>query len=807
MRLIYLSAALLGGVYLGSLTAPSPPLILVTAAGALAVALLPHDWRKSLLVMLCLVALLLGIFRYQSTRFVADESSISTHNGRDAAEVKGVVADDPEIRDAAVNLRLSAAEGRFTDGWMPVSGVILVSVRLLPVYHYGDVLKVTGALEAPPKFSDFDYREYLARQGIRSVMRYPRVQLLESGQGFKLLEWIYGLRRSLADSLSAALPEPQAALAQGIILGIRAGIPDDLNEAFSRSGTMHIIAISGQNISLIAGLFLVFAVALFGRHRPFYFIFVLAMVWLYALLTGMAPPVQRAAVMGSLWLTADFIGRPRSAAPALGFAAAAMVGINPDLLWDVSFQLSFASMAGLAVITPAVQEVVAKWQGNPDATEVRGPLSVVVDSLAVTLGATLATLPIIAVAFHRLPLAVLPSNVAALPALPFIMATSGLASTMGAIFPPLGELAGWVAWPFLTYLMVVATSFSALPIASAEVGGGAHWGFLYYLLLGAALWGIPQWSGLKASASGSGGAAARAIRSAGSSVRRLGAARVAFVALAAACLAVWLAVVFAREDGLRVSFLDVGQGDAALIQTPSGRRVLIDGGPSPRAIGAQLGKKLPFWDNSIDLVVLTHPDDDHANGLTEVLRRYRVRQAMDPGIKHASPVYREWQRLVRDKKVGIVIATAGQRVDLGDGLTMEVAHPQAQLISTESADANNNSIVLRLTSADMSFLFTGDLEEEGQRYLLSKASNLDSTVLKVPHHGAKKGLAPEFLEAVNPQIAVISVGAANTFGHPARETLEKLNAKIPADRVYLTERQGTVDITVKEGRVWVKTER
>lgn len=794
MTLVYLSSAFLAGIYLGSLLAPSLPLILLAAGiAALLVLVFYPERRKSILAILCLIALLLGLFRFNSSKFVPHESSVAFYNGSGTFEIKGMVAEDPEPKDTAINLRLWAMEMKRNEEWRRVSGVILVRLPQFPEYRYGDILKVNGRLEAPPQFSGFDYREYLARQGIHSVMRYPKVELLAEGQGFKPLEWVYELRRALSRSLAAILPEPQASLAQGMLLGIRTGIPEELNEAFSRTGTMHIVAISGHNISIVAGLFLIMGIYLFGRHRSFYFVFALAGIWLYALLSGMAPSVQRAVLMGSLWLTADFIGRPRSALTALMFSAAVLVGINPSLLWDVAFQLSFAAMGGLILISSPLEAMRREWNSTS------GMGSLIMGSLAVTLGATLATMPIIAANFHRIPLVTIPANLVALPALPFIMAASAVSAGVGLLYLPLGQFLGWLAWPFLTYLITVAETFSALPLASVEIQAGDYFIPIYYLLMGAAIWVGTRWKGLSQSSA----SAARNRPSVGGMLST----RVIIVVLFLVCLAVWVPVLGFRDSNLQVSFLDVGQGDAILIQTPSHRKVLIDGGPSPQAINAQLGKRLPFWDRSIDMIILTHPDDDHITGLSEVLRRYRVRQAMDSGIKATSPFYADCLGLIKKGKVEYVLAQAGQRVELGNGITLEVLHPQAQFLRDTPSDVNNNSIVLRLASGSVSFLFTGDIEEEAQSYLLTRGVPLGSTVLKIPHHGAKRALSPDFLAAVSPQIAVISVGADNRFGHPARETLAKLNERLPADRVYLTEKDGTIDITMREGRMWVKTER
>lgn len=275
--------------------------------------------------------------------------------------------------------------------------------------------------------------------------------------------------------------------------------------------------------------------------------------------------------------------------------------------------------------------------------------------------------------------------------------------------------------------------------------------------------------------------------------------------LAVAALLLWLAALTMPDDRLHVSFLDVGQGDAILIQTPADQKILVDGGPSPQAITLSLSKKLPFWDRSIDLLVLTHPQEDHLAGLIEVLQRYKVKAVLDSGMGSDSPLYKQWLQLIAEKKIKHYTAVAGQLISLGEGTNLEVLHPQASTfqITFSDIDINESSVVLRLISGEASFLLTGDIGTVAEALLLSKGVSLDSTVLKVPHHGSKTGLIPEFLSSVDPKVAIISVGADNRFNHPNPETLEKLKGII----VFRTDEAGTIEITVDSGRIWVKEER
>jgi len=227
-----------------------------------------------------------------------------------------------------------------------------------------------------------------------------------------------------------------------------------------------------------------------------------------------------------------------------------------------------------------------------------------------------------------------------------------------------------------------------------------------------------------------------------------------------------------------VAFLDVGQGDAALVTTPHGQQVLVDGGPSPSALTSALGQQMPFWDRSLDLVVMTHPDADHITGLVEVLDRYRVDGWLDNGRPDADAVYDQCMARLEEGAVTRQVVRAGDRLELGSGIVLEVLHPGSELVAATDADANNNSLVLRLAWGQASFLFTADIEAEAEHLLLASGQPLPSGVLKVAHHGSAGSSSAEFLAAVDPAYAVISVGADNRFGVGEDTYRKQINVRV-----------------------------
>jgi competence protein ComEC len=257
------------------------------------------------------------------------------------------------------------------------------------------------------------------------------------------------------------------------------------------------------------------------------------------------------------------------------------------------------------------------------------------------------------------------------------------------------------------------------------------------------------------------------------------------------------------DDRLHISFLDVGEGDAILIQKGS-QQVLVDSGPSPQELTLGLGDKMPFWDRTIELVILTHPHADHLAGLVAVLERYQVEQVFYPDLKYDSPIYEEWLSLIEKKGIKSTIAQAGQEINLGDGVIIQVLNPPKPLLTGTESDIDNNSLVLRLSLDRLSLLLTADIGWETEFELISRRTNLASTVLKVAHHGSETSTTPEFLAAVNPCLAVISVGD-NPFGHPGDEVVKRLEQRLGSENILRTDEEGTIELITDGQRLWVKT--
>jgi competence protein ComEC len=519
---------------------------------------------------------------------------------------------------------------------------------------------------------------------------------------------------------------------------------------------------------------------------------------LYVLLVGADAAVVRAGVMGALYVTARYLGRQSTAYVSLFASAILLTLINPLALWDAGFQLSFAATLGLILFTSPIEclceRALARLVPRDRAQQILRYLN---DVLVVTLAAQVLAIPLVVYHFGHLVLVSPLANALILPVQPLVMTLGGVALLVGLVpfLVPVAQVIAWIPWLCLAYTNAIVRELADWPLASLQISHAAALWLLcgYALLLGVA----------RLMSSGRGHA--RQARQ-WATTRQPWRSGTLLAGLALAAILAWLAVAQLPDGRLHVTFLDVGQGDATLITTPGGRQILVDGGPSPSALTSALGREMPFWDRSLDLVVMTHGDADHITGLAEVLARYRVGVWLDNGLPDDDATYLECQSLLAELGVPRHTTRAGDRLDLGSGIALDVLHPPQGPALASSASANDSSLVLRLVWRQASFLFTGDVEATGEDQLLASGQVLASDVLKVAHHGSSGSSTTGFLSAVAPDFAIISVGADNRFGHPAQAVLERL-AQLGDPAVLRTDEKGTVEFTTDGQRLWVRTDR
>ena len=681
-----------------------------------------------------------------------------------------------------------------------------------PVVIPGDRVIVAGAIRPRP---DSPYGAYLLRIGAAGTLtsRTLDVRPAPDDPGRRLEE----LRRGAADALARVLPEPEAGLAAGILIGLRDLVDRDLAAAFTTAGVSHVVAISGWNIAIVAAAIAAMTGRLGRRRRSV--VTVLAIV-AYVAFAGASASVVRAALMAGVVLLARESGRAGRAAAALGWAATILLVSDPALIGDAGFQLSSLATAGLiAWATPLTDWLERRGRGRVPRW--------LAESLGVSLAAQAATLPIILVSFGRLAVLSPVVNLLVVPLVAPAMAAGVIALAGGALViaglpPVVGAVLAAPGWVILRVLDAIVVTAAGLPFASITLGPPFDLVAAAVATLG--LVALTQWQRLHRATGGPpvGGSPAPHVAGASTPAPRQtvphaaqrpapspghAMARGAAVALIVA-VAVTGGVLAARPSGIaRISILDVGQGDAILVEGSRGGRLLVDGGPDPDRLLVVLDARIPPWDRRIDAVILTHPHEDHVAGLALLLARYRVGRVFEPGMIGPGPGYAAWQRTlaaVGAAKRGLL--AAGDRLSV-DEIAMQVLWPIRGEVPATPPDGgtgiNNVSIVLLGQVGQRRFLLMGDVEEGIDPSLL-KDDLPHVDLLKVAHHGSKTATTQAFVDATTPTIAVASAGTGNPYGHPAKQTLDRLAAS--GARVFRTDLDGSVVVGFETSAMTVHAE-
>ena len=727
--------------------------------------------------------------------------------------VDGYVSSYPILSEGRQRLDIEVESLEVEGSRKKVSGRVRLHTDTDYRFRFGESLRVKGQLTEPTVLGEFDYGAYLARKQIHSLMLRPHVEpqpgMLRGGG---LFQYVFGMRGRGERLLKRLLPEPYAALASGMLLGIEAGIPRELYNRFNLTGTSHVIVISGSNVALVTGVLMALGIWLFGLRWAGWL--TLAGLALYTLLVGGDASVMRAALMGGLYVVATLLGRQSTALVSLAAACLLMTLWNPLMLWDVGFQLSSAATLGLILMGPALTESFTsfwakgirgrgRWRplpGSPKATFLR-PNSIgdlLRDGLLLTVAASITTYPLIVYYFGRLSLVSLLSNLLITPVQPGILIFGATALVVGLSgLEQVAQYLLFVPYASLWWTTMIVNWSASFQFASVGVNwfeGGAV-AVTYAAILGLN-WRRPVraylrrlWQRIVRTSPRQHGET-----SASKKLAELVMATPAWALGALSLVAgmVWW-IVLTQPDGLlHVHFLDVGQGDGIFVQTPSGNQVLIDGGDDSQQLFAELGEVMPFWDREIDYAIVTHPDWDHMGGQTDLAERFRVGQAVISENTRDHEDAQLWLTAFGAVSVPVTGLQQGGWLDLGDGVALWALWPppEGELEGLDKSDKNERSLVLKLVYGELTVLLTGDAGGPSEERLLHGGQPIAARVLKVGHHGSEHSSGRGFVEAVGPSVAVIQVGAKNRYGHPDPEVLEILDRRL----ILRNDRDGRIHI-------------
>jgi competence protein ComEC len=627
----------------------------------------------------------------------------------------------------------------------------------LPDAERGDRLRVSGDVRAP---GDAGFRAMLERRGIAVEVQADRVIALGPSSD-PLVRAAQAFRAFVGRSIERLFPRRESGLLLGLALGDDSHLDEGVDRDFQATGLGHLLVVSGENVAMVLAPVLGLAMWLRLARWP---TFVLggAVVLFFVVLTGAEPSVMRAGVMAGLSLLGILLGRPRSTASVLAGAVFLLLVLDPTLVWAVGFQLSVVATAGMTLMATPIAERL-RFLPRPAAL-----------AAGATLAAQLAVTPVLLYYFHEVPLVTVVANVLAFPAVSPALLLGLLAGALGLASPVAARPVAALALVPMRYLEALADRLAKAPVPWITTSGGAR-----VLVVGGVVVLL----------------AAGWIRG-----RRRPPRGVLFAAGIALAVFVWSSAVSSgAPSGLVVRFFDVGQGDAALVSSPSGANVLIDGGPDPGLVATKLAA---LGVKRLDVVVATHPHEDHYIGLADILSRIPVGLVLDSGCdtpESESVPYRSFIRAVHMEGVPEQHPARGDTYVVGD-LRFDVLSPDRCWNGTNS-DPNNDSLVLRLTFGDRTVLFANEPEAEAQQVLLEDGLPVTADVLNVPHHGAGTSI-DAFFEAVHERVAIVSVGP-NTYGHPVPHTLDVLRQT--GARVFRTDRSGDVVVMFEPPGIVVHT--
>lgn len=724
-----------------------------------------------------LLALTLGAARYQLSIPKFDAFHIAFYNDRNyELLVTGYVTESPDYRDTYTNLRIQVQKVDTGEGDLEASGLILARVPVNQVFTYGQTVRLRGKLETPPENEDFSYRDYLAARGVHSYMPDAVATVLPKQSGNPLLRALFAFKERSLNLLYRLFPDPEASLLAGILLGVDTGLTKELQQAFKNTGTAHIIAISGFNINIIAGIFVTYFSRFLGKRKGA--ALAVSAIAVYTVLVGGDAAVVRAAIMGTLALLARQLGRRQVTLNTLLAVALIMCLWNPLYVWDVGFQLSFFATLGLILYAQPFSEFANKiiTRYLPDSHGERAA-QLFSEFVLLTLAAQLTTLPIMAYHFQRISLVSFIANPFILPAQPAVMILGGLAVLLSHLWFTAGQLMAWITLPFVVYTIRIVELFDRVPHGTVFLGDFSVW---FVILFYAALLSLTfGWSNLKGW-----------IRSLGQKAGMVGVGG-GIVVLVIALLLTWRAASAVPDGRLHVTFMDVGSADGILIQTPSGRLILINGGESVTKLSDQLGRRISSLNRKLDWLVIASTDEGQVAALPRVLERYPPGAVWWSGNRQASFSAGVLNEYLSIKGIPVIEAKSGQALDLGDGATLTAL----------TSDARGAVLLLEygnfraLLPLGMSF---DALDELGYGENLGGVS-----VLLLADSGYAPSNPEDWIVNVNPQLAVVSVSAADPNGLPHSEVLETLK-----DYTLLrTDQNGWIEISTDGVQMWVNVER
>ena len=760
----------------------------------------------------------------------------------DEVNVKGIIISEPQDKDYKYTYTIKVEEINNQDKYKDTKLILNINKNKLKdiVPKFGDEIELTGEFERPNSarnYKGFDYKQYLKSKGIYGTVDLENYKIVAENRVDKFSELINLVQTNMKKNINAILNKEEAALCIGILVGDREAISEETEDNFKKSNLTHMLAVSGSHITYIITAL---AVLLGRTDKKLTKIITIVILLFFMALTGFTSSVIRACIMGILVLIASMLHRKSDTINNLGLSSLIILLFNPYAIIDVGFLLSYGGTIGIVLlgdrITNGLYKILKKiTKGkinliNEDSiAENTGTVSMkksesisindknredrryliiskvikcIIISFSITLSANLIIIPIMAYNFSTVSFTFWISNILAAPVMEIVTILGFIVYFISIVFPILAEFLGIFLGFLLDILLKIAEISSLIPGSSIYIKTPYVIECVIYYLIIYVIYNLDKIKNIIKES--------KYIQSFIKSIKKETHNKqknMVTTSIVTIVLVVFVSTTISFiPRPLKIYFVDVGQGDCTLIQTPTNKSILIDGGGSEFG-NFDVGESilLPYLLDrritTIDYMLISHTDSDHISGLFAIIENLNVKNIIISKQGENSANLKTLNQLVKDKNIKITIAKNDDYIQIDKYSYLEILFPEDELIKDNVL--NNNSVVAKFHYENFSMLFTGDIEEVAENRICEMyedTNKLNATILKVAHHGSKTSSTQSFLELVNPKIAFIGVGANNNFGHPNDEVIERL--KQYTNLIYRTDECGEISIIVnRRGRI------
>lgn len=665
--------------------------------------------------------------------------------------------------------------------------------------EYGDKVKIKGVYEKPSKtqnYGGFNYQNYLKSIGIIGVIDVEKIEVLEKDKGNFIIKSINNLSKKIKEKTELLFKdEEEQGLIQGLILGDKTNVSEEIQENFEITNLSHILAVSGMHITyLIIGMQIVFEKVAGKRITN---IIMIVFLILYMILAGSSPSVVRSVIMGILTIFSKLVYRKNDIINSISISLLILLIINPYVIENIGLQLSYLGTLGIVLFQKNISSIldinINKDKYKYKIKKESKIISKIKEMLSVSISAQILIFPIMIFHFNLFSIYFLLTNLLASIIIGPIIIISFLVIILSFIFLPIAKLISYLL-SFLIQLLLLITKMANLPFSKIYFPTPKIYKIIIYYILIFILnflykvYKTKNQTGTTKRVRNIVAVVKYKIRENRDKVKKV--SIIVFLGI--------LVINFIPKD-LKIHFVDVGQGDCTFIETPKNKTILIDGGGDFGNYDVGKNTLLPYildrGYTKIDYLFISHFDTDHVKSALTILEELNVKNAYISKQFEDSENYKEFLKIVKKKDISVTILKKGDVVKLEKNLEFEIIWPDNKKIIKENI-LNNNALVMRLKYKEFSMLFTGDIEKEAEIEILKNTSKekLECDILKIAHHGSKTSSKQEFLDVAKPKIALIGVGKNNLFGHPNENVLERLKEK--NCKIYRTDLDGEISIKI-----------